>query len=54
MRGRFGWRTVGFDVCFGIGSLKYDADGQKLLGSVIVITDRTVLDSQIQDITYHE
>jgi type I restriction enzyme R subunit len=30
----------------------YDADGQKLFSSVIVITDRTVLDSQLQDTIY--
>jgi type I restriction enzyme R subunit len=30
----------------------YDEDGQKLFNSVIVITDRTVLDSQLQDTIY--
>ncbi len=30
----------------------YDADGQKLFSSVIVITDRTVLDKQLQDTIY--
>src|SRR5690554_3470297 len=30
----------------------YDADGNKLFSSVIVITDRTVLDSQLQDTIY--
>ncbi len=29
-----------------------DADGQKLFSSVIVVTDRTVLDSQLQDTIY--
>lgn len=30
----------------------YDTDGQKLFSSVIVITDRTVLDKQLQDTIY--
>ncbi len=30
----------------------YDADGQRLFNSVIVITDRTVLDKQLQDTIY--
>lgn len=30
----------------------YDADGNKLFSSVIVVTDRTVLDSQLQDTIY--
>jgi type I restriction enzyme R subunit len=30
----------------------YDEDGQKLFNSVIVVTDRTVLDSQLQDTIY--
>ena len=30
----------------------YDGDGQKLFSSVIVVTDRTVLDSQLQDTIY--
>ena len=30
----------------------YDDDGQKLFSSVIVVTDRTVLDSQLQDTIY--
>ncbi len=30
----------------------YDADGQRLFNSVIVITDRTVLDSQLQNTIY--
>lgn len=30
----------------------YDNDGQKLFSSVIVVTDRTVLDSQLQDTIY--
>lgn len=30
----------------------YDADGQKLFSSVIVVTDRTVLDSQLQNTIY--
>ena len=30
----------------------YDADGNKLFNSVIVITDRTVLDSQLQNTIY--
>ena len=30
----------------------YDAEGQRLFNSVIVITDRTVLDKQLQDTIY--
>ena len=30
----------------------YDADGQKLFNSIVVVTDRTVLDSQLQDTVY--
>ena len=30
----------------------YDADGQRLFSSVIVVTDRTVLDSQLQNTIY--
>ncbi|QJQ95436.1 MULTISPECIES: type I restriction endonuclease subunit R [Halomonadaceae] len=30
----------------------YDADGSKLFNSVVVVTDRTVLDSQLQDTIY--
>jgi type I restriction enzyme R subunit len=29
----------------------YDASGNKLFHSVIVVTDRTVLDAQLQDTT---